>query len=163
MGNRKNAKRKKDDTTQSLLPIRKESKRGLFEGRKPAITPAVLEKLRTAFLMGCDDEEACLFAGITPNTLYNHQNSNETFLQWKNTLKQNPFLLARKTIVDNLERDPEYALKYMERKKKKEFSPTAKLTIEDNTQDLDDDAKATIGNSLAEHFKRVANNASNSG
>ena len=137
------------------MPVRVESIRGIEEGRKPAITPTVLEKLREAFLIGCDDGEACFFAGISTATLYNHQKNNPTFLEWKEALKRNPFLKARKTIVEHLERDPEFALKHMERKKKREFAPNAKITIDDRRPVLDDDTKAVVGNSLFEHISRI--------
>ncbi len=139
-----------------LLPTRIDSKRGWPEGRKPAITPSVLEKLREAFLIGCDDIEAALFAGISVATLYNHQKANPTFLEWKEALKRNPFLKARKTIVEHLERDPEFAMRYMERKKKNEFAPNAKLTIEDNRPTLDDEAIAKGDEILATHFAKLA-------
>ncbi len=91
-------------------------------GRPTVMTPEALQKLEEAFLLGCTDEEACLHAGISVRTLYNHQHLNEDFLQRKELLKQNPFLIARKTILKGLEKDPRLALMFMERKKKGEFS-----------------------------------------
>ena len=77
--------------------------------------------------MDCTDTEACLYADISPATLYNYQKEHPEFLERKNLLKEKPFLKARKTIIDNLDK-PEMALKYMERKKKKEFSPTMEIS-----------------------------------
>lgn len=156
MAKSKNEKGKKGKHWQSLLPVRITPKPGKSPGRKPAITPTVLERLREAFLIGCDDDEAALHAEISRATLYNYQKSNPAFLDWKEALKRNPFLKARKCIVDHLDRDPEFAMKYMERKKKAEFSPAAKLTIEDNRGVLDDEALAKGGDILTQHLERVA-------
>lgn len=155
MANSKNAKGKKHVTPNALLPVRTESKRGVEEGRKPAITPGVLVLLREAFLIGCDDLEACLFAGIAPATLYNHQKNNQMFLEWKEALKRNPFLKARRVIVEHLERDPEFAMRYMERKKKAEFAPQAKLTIDDQRPTIDEETKQQVGNALTEHILKM--------
>ena len=139
----------------ALVPKRKKSKRGFFEGRIPAITEVELELLRTAFLMGCDDDEACALARISTATLYNHQNANPLFLEWKNALKQQPFLKARQAIVNRLQYDAEFALKFMERKKKREFSPRAELVIDDPRANiLDEEDREAIGKALREHLKR---------
>ena len=159
MANSKKAKAKKQPTsapiTNALMTIKKKASTGDTRGRDRAITEEVLALLREAFLLGCDDIESCALAGISPATLYNHQKQNPDFLEWKNTLKQNPFLLARKTIVDNLRRDPDFALKYMERKKAKEFGPKAYLFVEpEDKDDMEDEDKDVISAAMAEHFKR---------
>lgn len=155
MANSKKATPKKPISDPKLLPVRVIPQPGKSPGRKPAITPTVLLLLREAFLLGCDDLEACSYAGIAPATLYNHQKGNQTFLEWKEGLKRQPFLRARKTIITALEFDAEFALKYMERKKKAEFAPSAKLIIDDPNDKLDDEQKAAIGNTLAEHMKKL--------
>lgn len=43
-------------------------------------------------------------------------------MQEKEQWKQNPFLHARKSIFKGIKKDPDLALKFMERKKKDEFS-----------------------------------------
>lgn len=140
--------------TSALIPVRKHDTEGEPQGRPNAITEEVLAILREAFLLGCDDVEACALAGISPATLYNHQKNNTEFLEWKTALKQNPFLLARRTIVENLRRDPDFAMKYMERKKFKEFGPKAHLYVSPEDEDkLDDEDKDVISAAMAEHFK----------
>ena len=140
--------------TSALIPVRKHDTEGEPQGRPNAITEEVLVLLREAFLIGCDDVEACALAGISPATLYNHQKNNNEFLEWKTALKQNPFLLARRTIVENLRRDPEFAMRYMERKKFKEFGPKAHLYVDPIDKDgLEDDDKDVISAAMAEHFK----------
>ena len=159
MANSKNSKGKKEakpaTITSALVPTRKHDTEGEPQGRPNAITEEVLAILREAFLLGCDDVEACALAGISPATLYNHQKNNNEFLEWKTALKQNPFLLARRTIVENLRRDPDFAMKYMERKKFKEFGPKAHLYVDPVDKNaLDDDDKDVISAAMAEHFKR---------
>lgn len=97
-------------------------------GRPTVVDELVLAKLEEAFALGCTDAEACLMANISQSTLYKYQDANPDFLERKNELKESPVLMARKSVVDNLKRDPELALKYLERKKKNEFAPRSELT-----------------------------------
>lgn len=90
-------------------------------GRKTVFTENVLQKLEEAFLMGCTDNEACLFADIAPASLYNYQQANPDFLERKKQLKENPVLKARQTVIDNLD-NLQNAQWYLERKKKNEFA-----------------------------------------
>lgn len=99
-------------------------------GRPPVITEAVLQKLEEAFLMGCSDKEACLYADIAPATLYNYQTANPEFVERKATLKENPILLARSTVFKSL-KQPQSAQWYLERKKKDEFSTRVENTGKD--------------------------------
>ncbi|MBU0472086.1 MAG: hypothetical protein KKF65_05655 [Nanoarchaeota archaeon] len=89
-----------------------------FDGRKEEI---VLQKLEEAFLMGCTDREASLAAGIAPSTLYEYQNKNPEFTERKQALKMNPIFIARRTVVENLDKDFRFALRYLERKLPEEF------------------------------------------
>lgn len=98
-------------------------------GRPTKKTDLTLKKLEEAFAWGCTDKEACLYAGISEKTLYNYQNNDEEFLQRKELLKQLPILKVRSAVVNALEDDPNLALRFLERKKKDEFS----TKIETNT------------------------------
>lgn len=109
----------------------KPRKRKSNAGRPSAFTPELLNKLEEAFKIGCTDEEACLNADISTTALYNYQNRHPEFVERKERLKQRPFWLARKSVVDRLARDPELALKYLERKKKDEFSTRQETTGKD--------------------------------
>lgn len=155
MANSKKQTVKQPINDPKLLPVRVIPQPGKSPGRKPAITPTVLLLLREAFLLGCDDLEATSYAGIAPATLYNHQKGNQPFLEWKEALKRQPFLKARRAIVTALEYDAEFALKYMERKKKSEFAPSAKLILEDTADKLDPETKAAIDKSLAQHMNKL--------
>lgn len=91
--------------------------------RPTIFTKEVLQKLEYAFAMDCTDEESCLYAGISPSSLYNYQAQKPEFLERKKLLRQTPVLKARTALVEALEKDPELSLKYLERKRKDEFSP----------------------------------------
>lgn len=81
--------------------------------------------------MGCTDLEACLHADISKQTLYNYQRANPEFVDRKDKLKQNPFLVARTTILKGLGDDHRHALDFMKVKKKDEFSPRQEMTGKD--------------------------------
>ena len=91
-------------------------------GRPKAVNEMSLSKLEEAFRYGASDVEACLVAEISPATLYNYQKEHPEFLERKQILKENPTMVARKSVVDKLPKDGKLALAYLERKKKKEFS-----------------------------------------
>jgi hypothetical protein len=90
-------------------------------GRPTLMTPETLRRLDEAFMLGCSDLEACLFADISKSTLYNYQNDNPEFVERKEKLKENPILTARTSVLKNLSTNPELALKFLERRKKDEF------------------------------------------
>jgi hypothetical protein len=114
-------------------PVKKTTKKGKHPGGRPEkITISILNKLEEAFLLGCTDEEACLSADISPRTLYKYQERNPEFIQRKELLKNNPVYKARKSVVESIEGDPELALKFLERKKKDEFSLRHELGGIDN-------------------------------
>lgn len=126
--------------------------RKLFDGKDEKI---VLQKLREAFSLGCTDEEACLFADISCTALYMYQRKNKKFLKQKELLKNNPILIARQSVVRGMESDSDLALKFLERKKKDEFSP--KLIVEDTgaeeLEELRNDIKSLIKGKNAKNIQ----------
>ena len=92
-------------------------------GRPTVMTPEVVNKLEQAFSMGCSDVEACLFADISKQTLYDYQAKYPEFVDRKERLKEKLVLKARSVIADALNRKDENTAKwYLERKAKNEFS-----------------------------------------
>jgi hypothetical protein len=91
-------------------------------GRPTKMTPETVKKLEEAFLMGCSDLEACLFADISKQTLYTYQEKHPEFSDRKKILKENPVMEARKSVLRDMKKDGNLALKYLERKRKAEFS-----------------------------------------
>ena len=107
-------------------------------GRPSVMTAETIQKLEKAFLMGCPDKEACLYAEIAPSTLYAYQQENPEFTERKDTLKQNPFMKARGVILDALEDGDKFtAHKVIDRKEgsklaiKAEIKPLEDLTDEE--------------------------------
>jgi hypothetical protein len=99
-------------------------------GRPTKMTQSTINKLEEAFALGCTDAEACLYADISKQSLYNYQEKNPEFVERKGLLKQRPVLLARKSVVGDLEADSNLALKFLERKKKDEFSVRQIVAVE---------------------------------
>lgn len=90
--------------------------------RPTVMTPEVIAKLEEAFAWGCSDVEACLWADISPAALYVYQEKNPKFQERKAELKETPIMLARKSVIKGVKQNPDIALKFLERKKKDEFS-----------------------------------------
>jgi len=109
------------ETTSQKLEPRK-------PGRPTVITPEVIDKLETAFSMGCTDTEACLYANISRTALFEYMAKNPDFRARREELKDHPMLLARTTVYNALADNLANAQWYLERKLKKEFSPRAELT-----------------------------------
>lgn len=84
-----------------------------FDGKEENL---VVQKLEEAFAWGCSDEEACLYAGISTSALYEYQHIDELFLERKQLLKLRPVLIARKSVVEGLEKNPILAYKYLLKK-----------------------------------------------
>lgn len=112
-------------------------------GRPTIVTDEVILKLEEAFALGCTDLEACFFAKISKSTLYNYQDKNPEFLERKEALKESPVLLARQSVIKEMQTDGNLALKFLERKKKDEFGVRTELsgTITNNMNHSFDPSK----------------------
>lgn len=98
-------------------------------GRPTVINESVVSKLEQAFSMGCSDLEACLFADISKQTLYDYQKKNPEFIDRKAMLKEKMIFKARSVIADALNRKDENTAKwYLERKAKSEFGTRTEIT-----------------------------------
>lgn len=97
-------------------------------GRPSVMTDIVLSKLEEAFAYGASDSEACFYANISHQTLYDYQKKHPEFIERKEALKEQPILQARETVVKSLT-DPKNAQWYLERKRKAEFSPRTESEV----------------------------------
>ena len=97
-------------------------------GRPTVMTPEILNKLEEVFALGGTDKEACFYAGISHQALYNYQHDHPEFIERKEALKERPILKARQTIVRGLD-EAENAKWYLERKAKKEFANRQELDL----------------------------------
>lgn len=91
-------------------------------GRPRKINDDILKKLEQGFMYGFTDVEACLYADISPQTLYNYCKRKPKFLERKEELKNRPKLRAKMNIVKSLEsNDLKTSKWYLERKSRDEF------------------------------------------
>lgn len=89
----------------------------------------IVQKLREAFMFGCTDREACLFADVSKSWLYVYQQSHLDFVDQKEDWKDNPKLKARKNIHEAIQKgDADVSQWYLEHKANKEFSKRAQMT-----------------------------------
>lgn len=93
--------------------------------KKQAITAALME----AWLYGAPDSEAAANAGISPQTLKKYLEEIPELKKAKEQLVEKVTLEARKTLFIGIKKNPELALKFLERKLPDEFAPTTKAKI----------------------------------
>lgn len=98
-------------------------------GRPTKMTPETLDKLRQAFLIGATNDEACAFAEIHRDTLYDYMKKNPEYSYLVEQYKETPILKAKATVNKNLD-DSKTAQWYLERRAK-EFKPKQDLTTND--------------------------------
>jgi hypothetical protein len=96
-------------------------------GRPPKFTDEIVNKLEEVFALDGTIGEACFYAGISRTAYYNWIEENPELVDRFDALRENPVLKARRSVIDGLV-DPEFALKYLERKKKGEFSVRQEIT-----------------------------------
>lgn len=98
-------------------------------GRPTVVTPEVVAKLTAAFRLDVTVEEACLQAGISKDTYYRKVKEDEAFSDEMERARQYATMVARQTVIREIETDGSLALKYLERKRKEEFSPRAEHQV----------------------------------
>jgi len=97
-------------------------------GRPTVITPNVVRKLEEAFHLDVDIQEACLVANISRDTYYRKCKEDKGFSDTMEKARMFATWKARKTVVKELGNNSTLALKYLERKRKREFSPRTEFT-----------------------------------
>ena len=107
-----------------------------------------IERLIAAFKMDAAIMEACAYAGITYEQYKYFNEIHPDFSTVKQLCNELPTLQARQEVVRGIANDKEFALKYLERKKKNEFS----LRVE-SLHGEDPDHKFST---LADAFKALA-------
>ena len=93
------------------------------------MTPETISKLEEVFSLGGSDKEACGFAGISTQALYDHQNRDPAFAERKAFLKEKPILLARRSVLAGIQSYPDLALKFLERRNKAEFALKSEVDV----------------------------------
>jgi len=102
--------------------------------------PVILEKFKAAQRLDANIEASCAYAGIAVKTYYNHVDRKPEFLQEMQIIRKDPYLKALNAVVEHLSKDPEFALKYLERRARNEFSTqnnvVAQVETSNKYQDL---------------------------
>lgn len=106
-------------------------KRRPWAWRPSKKTDITIQKLEYAFSIDCTVEEACYYADISTSTYHNYVTESPKLLDRFNALRNKPVLTAREEVVKGMKNNPELALKYLERKRKAEFSLRKEVTWED--------------------------------
>lgn len=92
-------------------------------GRPTVMTPDTVKKLDEAFSQGFSDVEACLYADISKQALYDYCKLHPEYTDRKEELKHRPLMRARININKALQAgDKDMSKWYAERKAKQEFS-----------------------------------------
>lgn len=125
--------------------------------RPTVMTESVVNKLEEGFSKGLTDVEACLYANISKQSLYDYCKLNPEFTDRKEELKQQPKMKAKLIINDKLDEKDDYNARwYLETKGKDEFSKKVENINEntnlnkDVTEELTDEQKRKI----AQRFMR---------
>lgn len=96
----------------------KHAGRKQFDGKNKDF---IIQKLEQAFSLGCTDEEAYIYAGISKSAFYAYQHKHPEFLERKHILQQGLILQARQTLVKALATDYKIAMWYLSKKLPWEF------------------------------------------
>jgi len=100
---------------------------------KPKLDNVItIQKLEQAFSLDCSIPEACLYAWICKQSYYNLLKARPELVDRFEALRNRPVLIARETVVKACQRNPEIALKYLERKRRNEFS--TKTEVDNRTE-----------------------------
>lgn len=97
-------------------------------GRPTLMDAQTIAKLEQAFSLDATILEACLFAGISDDVYYDYLKKEPKFADRVKALRSTPVLKARDAVISAFKKDPNLALKYLERKAKREFAPRTELT-----------------------------------
>ena len=111
--------------TQQPVVVKKEEKHA--GGRPTVITDEVVRKLEEVAALDGAVLEMCFYAGISKTAYYEYIRANPEFADRIAALRERPVLLARKTVVEGLDKSPTFALSYLDRKRPNEFAPKHKI------------------------------------
>jgi len=117
-------------------------------GRPSKMTKEVVKKLEEAFAIDATITEACFYANISRETFYNWMKANKKLFDRLEELRANPVLTARTTVVNAIKTDPDMAMRYLERKRKGEFSP--RIETDNRNRETFDESAKEIKNLLEE-------------
>jgi len=117
-------------------------------GRPSKMTKEVVKKLEEAFAIDATITEACFYANISRETFYNWMKANKKLFDRLEELRANPVLTARTTVCNAIKTDSDLAMRYLERKRKGEFSP--RIETDNRNRETFDESAKEIKNLLEE-------------
>lgn len=89
-------------------------------GRPTKDTTETRQKIEEATALDASIEEVAFYANISKETYYQIIKKDKAFSDRLEALRNKPVLKARQTFIQALN-DPQYAVRYLEKKRKKEF------------------------------------------
>jgi hypothetical protein len=122
--------------------------KGSGAGRPTIMDENTVNKLEDAFSNGATDLQACFYAGISKQTLYNYQDKFPEFVDRKEALKNHLQLVAKNVLAKSIKGGNELDAKWLlERKEKNTYSTkvesaidiSGELSIKQIMDELDDD------------------------
>jgi hypothetical protein len=90
--------------------------------RPSVMTEEVVRKLTEASKLDVSVEEACLYAGISKDTYYRKLKEDDEFSDEMERARMYATMTARLCVVRAIATDPHLAFRYLERKRREEFS-----------------------------------------
>lgn len=131
-------------------------------GRQPVVTQEIVRKLEDSFCYDSTVEEACLVAGISRSTYYDFVKKFPAFADRIAELREAPTFVIRKKIVQVAEHDADMGMKYVERKRKGEFSTRTEVAHSGevmNRHAVDPEQAALIKKAMGNFGRKVAKDA----
>lgn len=131
-------------------------------GRPTVVSQEVVRKLEDAFCYDSTVEEACLLAGIGKSTYYAFVKDQPAFSERVDELRQAPYLVIRRKVIQVSEHDADMGLKFLERKLKMEFSTRAEVSHSGeviNRHHVDPEQAALIHAAMGNFARKVKRDA----
>lgn len=97
-------------------------------GRPTKRTPEVIQKIEEVAALDGSIEEMAYYAGIHRETLYAWMRDDKDLSDRITELRERPVLKARQSVVKNLD-DPDRAFRYLQHKRRAEFSTRVEQDI----------------------------------
>lgn len=118
------------------------------------MTEVVVRKLLEAFKLDVSVEEACLYAGIAKDTYYRKLKDDEGFSDEVGRARMYATMAARLSVIKAIPDDPHLALRYLERKRREEFSPLYRTAPETPGIDLGAEGMARLSPEAQERLQK---------
>lgn len=115
------------------------------------LTPETVNKLEEVFAIDGSIEEACFYANISRQTYYNWIKNNPEMENRFDSLRQKPVLRARQAVIRGLD-NFDNGLRYLERKKKLEFSLRTEITGKDGSDLIPNNEQKEVADKAINEF-----------